>query len=179
MSENRLQLVRPSAMFCRQIMEYKAGFEARGEFIHGGAGLNSVNSCGEWLDFEGRGRRAYGKEYVPSSTFLAVRTHDSRLVGMIDVRHSLNAFLLSFGGHIGYSVRHTDRGRGYAGEMMRLILPFCRDELKLERVLLTCDRENAASRAVIEKSGGVLENEIAGRDPAGGKHVMRRYWITL
>jgi predicted acetyltransferase len=44
----------------------------------------------------------------------------------------------------------------------------------VEDVLVTCDDDNAASAAIIERAGGVLEDVRARPDGIG----MRRYWIA-
>jgi predicted acetyltransferase len=119
---------------------------------------------------EQRRGRALPAGWVPS-TFLAA-VLDGRLVGRISVRHELNAFLASYGGHIGYCVRPADRGRGLAGEILRQGLVVARAE-GVDRVLVTCDADNVASARVIEANGGVLED--VRDDPAGPP--KRRYWI--
>ncbi len=102
---------------------------------------------------------------VPSTSRWVVQ--DGRLVGFVALRHELNAFLFEEGGHIGYAVRPTARGRGIATAAAALALLEAR-HLAIERVLLTCDDANVASATVIERNGGVLE------DVRGGK---RRYWV--
>jgi predicted acetyltransferase len=96
-----------------------------------------------------------------------------RYLGAIALRHELNDFLLEAGGHIGYGVRPSARGRGLAGWALAAILPEARD-LGLARVLVTCNVDNAASARTIERNGGVLEDV---RDTEIG--MVRRYWITL
>lgn len=59
-----------------------------------------------------------------------------------------------------------------------MALEFCRNELKLSRVLITCDDENIASRTVIEKNGGQLENIVENIVDRGTVNT-RRYWIHL
>ena len=112
--------------------------------------------------------------FVPSSTFLAVHALTGKLVGMIDIRHRLNGHLLFTGGHIGYSVRKSERQKGYAKEMLRQALLLCREEYKLPRCLVTCDSDNIASSRTIEANGGVLENTVA-----DGARMVKRYWIDL
>mgnify|MGYP002236365423 FL=1 len=41
---------------------------------------------------------------------------------MTNLRHHLNDYLLAYGGHIGYSVRPSERKNGYASQMLRLTL---------------------------------------------------------
>ena len=41
---------------------------------------------------------------VPATEYLALDEHE-HLVGMTNLRHRLNDYLLTYGGHIGYSVR--------------------------------------------------------------------------
>lgn len=101
-----------------------------------------------------------------------------RFIAETSVRHELTPELLRYGGHIGYAVRWAERGKGYGTKMLALALDFCRSELGLERVLITCDDDNAASAGVIENNGGVLENKVINELPEGTV-LTRRYWIEL
>ncbi len=95
--------------------------------------------------------------------------HDP-VTGFIALRHSLDTeYLARLGGHIGYAVRPSRRRRGHAGRALGLVLAQARD-LGLDRVLITCTHDNAASARTITGQGGVLENELDG---------YLRYWITL
>ncbi|MEU6250801.1 GNAT family N-acetyltransferase [Glycomyces sp. NPDC047010] len=87
-------------------------------------------------------------------------------LGRLAIRHTLNADLLDVGGHIGYDVRPSARRQGHATAMLAAALPVAA-ALGIERALITCDADNTASRKVIEKNGGVLE------DRRGDK---LRYW---
>jgi predicted acetyltransferase len=83
-------------------------------------------------------------------------------LGRIAVRHRLTPGLLEVGGHIGYDVRPSARRRGHATEMLRQALAVAAG-LGIERALITCDVDNVGSRTVIERNGGVLEDERAGK----------------
>lgn len=94
------------------------------------------------------------------------------VVGRVSIRHELTRELLEIGGHVGYGVRPRYRGRGYATAMLRAAVDLLRQE-GLERVLVTCDDDNPASAAVIERCGGVLEDVR----PVADGPPKRRYWI--
>ncbi|MFF5703701.1 GNAT family N-acetyltransferase [Streptomyces sp. NPDC012794] len=100
-------------------------------------------------------------------------TEGDTYLGAIDLRHYLNGFLLDAGGHIGYGVRPSARGRGLATWALGEVLHEAR-LLGMDQVLLTCDPGNEASARTIERNGGVLEDV---RETLVGP--KRRYWITL
>ncbi|MHA6758360.1 GNAT family N-acetyltransferase [Streptacidiphilus sp. PAMC 29251] len=136
--------------------------------------LDSPEEFSAWVEQ----LRAQSDRSVPLGEGRVHATHwwivegDSYL-GAIDLRHCLNAFLLDVGGHIGYSVRPSARRRGLATWALGAVLPPARS-LGLDRVLVTCDDDNAASARTIERNGGVIE-DLRSTD-AG---LKRRYWIDL
>lgn len=96
--------------------------------------------------------------------------HDGEIVGVVRLRFALNATLAIKGGHIGYDVRPSARGRGFGTAALRLVLPEAQRR-GLDRVLLTCDADNVPSIRVIERCGGV-------RSESSDAEILR-YWIDL
>jgi predicted acetyltransferase len=98
---------------------------------------------------------------------------EQRYLGCITLRHALNDFLLRAGGHVGYGLRPSARGRGLARWALRMIFPRAQ-QLGIDRLLVTCDDSNTASARTIENAGGMLEDV---RQTELG--LTRRYWITV
>ena len=113
--------------------------------------------------------------YVPC-TFLVGVVGDE-IVGRLSLRHTLNAFLAEFGGHVGYGVAPAHRRRGYGSALLRAALPLAA-RLGIERLLLTCDEDNAGSIRIIEANGGLFER-LTAMDLQRVPVPMRRYWIDL
>ena len=171
-----LILRRPTIDDLDQIAAYRAAFLSRGDSLDGTSALGEYEDPAQWLariDALLRPETRPG-HLVPSTTLLCVREEDGRLVGMIDIRHRLNDYLVQFGGHIGYSVHPEERRKGYATQMLRLALreAAC---LGLERVLVTCDKDNEASRRTVLNNGGALESELL----EGETEIVQRYWIEV
>jgi len=91
----------------------------------------------------------------------------------LQIRHELNEYLLSYGGHISYGIRPSERRHGFASLMLSLSLPKAK-ELGINRALVTCDKENTASAKTIKSNGGVLGNEIKQQG-----EITQRYLIEI
>lgn len=114
------------------------------------------------------------EDLVPDSVFFLLDEDRDRLLGAVNIRHYLSDSLLKEGGHIGAGIRPSERRKGYATEMIRLALTECK-KLGIDRVLMTCDKDNIGSAKSIIKNGGVLENEFVNSDG----DVEQRYWISI
>ena len=156
----RITLVFPKKEYEKHVMAYKKEFEISGDSMDGTAGLRDVTSYEEWFSaiIDNSKEETVRTGLVPASTYLAVRCCDQRIVGMVDIRHRLNEYLSQFGGHIGYSVRKSERNKGYAKEILNLALEKCRDR-NMKQILITCDKENIASAKTTINNGGVLGKE--------------------
>ena len=110
--------------------------------------------------------------WVPGTTRFLV--HEGRIIGLFNLRHRLTEFLHRFGGHVGYSVRPSERRNGYGTILLEAAKDLARD-MKIERLLVTCDPQNVASVGVIKKCGGVFEDRFY-YEPL--EHDVCRYWIS-
>ena len=155
-----IRLVAPTASHEDEAKAYLRELRETATPINGAGGLDRYENYSEWL-----GKLAddpYGEadeDRVPTHTFFAVREADGYLVGMTNIRHCLNDFYFRKGGHIGYGVRPSEHRKGYATQILRQALSFCRG-FGLEKALVTCNKSNIASAKTILHCGGVLENEI-------------------
>ncbi len=112
--------------------------------------------------------------WVRCSTLYLIR-EDGTILGKSSLRHELNDFLRTIGGHIGYIIRPGQRQKGNGTAILKLTLQKAK-ELGLTRVLVTSDEDNIASTKIIEKNGGVFEDTYQENKMAVPK---RRYWIEL
>lgn len=128
----------------------------------------------EWI--ENLEKNKYEKNlpdsYSPYTLYLAI-DNNNEIVGAIVIRWKQVPTLMTFGGLIGYSVRPSQRGKGYASEMLKLALDKF-ENISIDNILITCKDFNLASKKVIEKNGGIFENTYINKDDG---YTYLRYWI--
>lgn len=171
-----IRIIKPTLEYADDIMAYRKEFIESGDSMDGCGKLRSCETAEEWLKEIERYSNASTcpTDKVPSYTYIALRLSDKRIVGICDLRHHINHPVLSlWGGHIGYSVRPNERRKGYAKEMLRLVLKEAR-AFGLERVMITCNSDNIASEKTIIANGGVFEKDVI-----VDNEVIKRYWIEL
>lgn len=111
--------------------------------------------------------------WVPSTEYWWVE--GDHFIGRIDIRHKLTSALKKFGGHIGYEVRASERGRGHGKAMLKAILPSV-STMGIKEALITCDSTNIASQKVILSVGGKFQDEILNE---GHDAPTQRYLIKI
>ncbi len=175
--ESRMKLVIPTEEYKQQVLECVEEFKNNGEErVHGSGSIEKMGSFEEWIqkvNDDLSKEKAEAKGRVQAVQYIAIRKEDNKLLGFIQIRYRLNDYLLKCGGHIGDSIRPSERNKGYSTEMIGLALKEAK-KLGIGNVLITCEKENKASARTIIKNGGILENEVED----DGK-IIQRYWITL
>jgi len=166
-----MQLIKPTIECRQKALEYRqAHFDYNEQVISGDNGLDEAETFEDWLAHLEKVEAGRHEYLLPSSTYFA--SVDGKIVGVVDIRHRLNDFLLESGGHIGYSVHPYERRKGYATEILRLALEKC-NHLGIEKALVTCDKKNIGSQKTILNNAGVFENEFV--DENG--NITLRYWV--
>lgn len=161
-------LVRPTLELKEKALEYRREHFKHGEkIIYGSELLDKTESYEEWLSSVtlNTNPKTVNENWVVADTFFAIRKNDEKMIGIIDLRHTLNEFLKDLG-NCGYSVRPSERKKGYATEMLDQLLQVAR-EAEMKELHISVEKGNTASIKVIQKNGGVyersfsFENEIA------------------
>lgn len=174
--KDELELVFPTKEYKKKVEEYLQEFFDNEEYeIAGDGGLDRIKNFDEWLRKIQNDLLEENIEdnRIPATLYLTIRKSDNKIVGNLQIRHKLNDKLLLYGGHIGDSVRPSERKKGYATEQIRLALQKCK-ELGIDNVLMDCNKSNIGSAKSIQNNGGILENEIY-----VDSELVQRYWISL
>ncbi len=173
-----MKLIKPEETYYESYQEAVMQFHERGitAFLFLPEGL-SFDEVAKYLEDHEKGI-GLPEGWVPETRLWMVDEETNAFLGEVDIRHSLTDALLKFGGSIGYGVRCDRWGQGIGTKMLEHALEYAREQLHLEKVLLTCSDTNYGSARVIEKNGGVLQDRIE-NVVDGEPRLTRRYWISL
>ena len=151
----KFKFVVPTIKWKQKAIDFINEFYQYNSDINGTGGLQRyLDNYEGWLEkLEEDYNRKPTEEKVPARTYFFVRESDNKIVGMINIRLTLNEKLKKFGGHIGYSIRPTERGKGYNKINLYLGLKICR-EYGIDEVFMDADKDNPASWKTMESLGG-------------------------
>ncbi len=155
-----IKLIRPTIEMKQAALEFKQEFFDNGEkVINGSEMLDNMDSYEEWLASitNNQSTDTVNPNWVVTDTFFAVAGNE-KIVGIIDLRHTLNDFLKDFG-NSGYSVRPSERKKGYATKMLAMIKDVAK-EAGMTKLQLSVERDNEPSLKTIIKNGGVYERSF-------------------
>ena len=165
-----MELRRPKLADKETVLEMMAEFE-KSQSAHDGGFWDTENFVyEEWLETNMQKEMGINlpENRVPSIQFVLF-DDVGRALGFLNLRLRLNEGLLNYAGHIGYSIRPSERGKGYGKETLRQGLQIAKEK-NIKKALVTCSVNNPASRAVILANGGILEDVRNG---------VERYWIEV
>lgn len=155
-----INLVRPTLKHKENALEFKKEFLEHGEnVINGSEMLDNMDSYDNWLNsvLNNANPDKVNPDWVLTDTFFAV-DDAGKIIGIVDFRHELKGFLVDFG-HTGYSVRPTERRKGYATEILSQIKQIAK-EAGLSALQLSVERKNEPSVKTILKNGGKLQRSF-------------------
>lgn len=170
-----LKIIEASLAYENQIADFRAMFLNSGEGMNGTNGLRNFASPAKWVEHTQALKEGKIAELAPSTTFLAVRRTDDKLIGIGDVRHFLTPYLAEFGGHIGYCIYPDEREKGYGKAFLGSLIAVGK-ERGLDKILLICEKSNLPSGKIIEDHGGVRLSEYIAPDD---KSINVRYQVTI
>lgn len=172
-----LLLVEVSKKYEKQAMAYRQDYISHGEkIINGSSGFIRYQDYDEWLrKIELKKRKKASQEDTPATTYFTIRKEDNKIVGSIQLRHHLTDELRKDGGNIGYGICPSERGKGYGTQQLALVL-LQAQALKIQKVMISCDKSNRASAKVAMNNGGILSGE--GFDEESNT-ITEIYWIDL
>lgn len=172
-----MKLIEPSVENEHEIAEMIEEFVLNGEEKAYGASKASKykDNYLEWIDYlrgiKSPSEAMINKGYTPTIQY--VLYDGDEVIGFFCARLSLTEVLMHAGGHVGYSIRPSKRGRGYATNGLKLLLEKFRS-YGLDAVMLCCYEENVKSAAVIEKCGGVFDSTVIYE----GRRI-KKFWIKI
>lgn len=165
----------------KEALEYLKEFSKTSSIPYGSSGLQRCEndmSYEEWLDDVINNmdeEYAKSKKRVPATTYFMVREEDNKVVGTVNIRHYLDNILKNVGGHIGGSIRPTERGKGYSKIQLYLCLLECK-KLGLDKIMIDCTKSNIVSDKAIKSIGGILDREFYYQPK---KQVIRNYTVNV
>ncbi|MFT3951573.1 MAG: GNAT family N-acetyltransferase [Oscillospiraceae bacterium] len=170
-----IELAEPSKELEIPAMKYRQEHIDSGEsWINGSCSFMKYSSYDEWLTRVAQTKNAGTSHFgVSATTYFSIRKSDNRIIGSIQLRHDLTPELKTSGGHIGYNIRPSERKNGYGKQQLMLVLDVAR-QIKISKVMISCDKDNIASSATALICGGVLacENLHEGK-------LQQIFWIDL
>lgn len=173
-----MKLIQPTIEHETILKSYVDEMLKNNDSCHGCGSIEKYERYEDWLKhIESYAVKALipkDSKYVEGSQYFLYDETNQNVVGMVNIRHELNAYLMKFGGHIGYSIRPSYRQKGYAKLQLNLALDILRKK-GVDKALITCNSDNIASMKTILACGGVEDTPSIEDDGT----IIKRFWIPL
>ena len=154
--DDDLIFVEPTMVYADEIAAYKQEMIVAGSSFDGCFSLKRmqgieefVDSCIEWANPS----REPDEHGAWGNVLLCIRGSDNKMVGCMQVHNVLTDRMKNYTGHVGYSVRPSERRKGYAKKMLTKALDFLKS-FGFEEINVSCLPDNEASKKTILANGG-------------------------
>ncbi len=114
-----------------------------------------VESCIHWSN----PAREPDKHEAWGNVIMCFRKSDRKMIGCMQMHNILTERMQKYTGHVGYSVRPSERRKGYATKMLAKAKDFFKT-FGFNEILVTCLTDNEGSRKTILKNGGVYQGNV-------------------
>lgn len=172
MGEN-VRLVKPSPEYKEEYLDFHKEWKSSGEDMIPWVIKKDPSDFNEMIQslLDAEKGKNLPQGWVPDTTFWLVE-ENNRVLGVVNIRHSLTENLMNSGGHVGYGIRPSERKKGYATKLLSLSLEKTK-ELGIDATLVVCDKWNEASKRTILNNGGISDKDFIEEDG----NVILRFWI--
>lgn len=176
--DEELLFVEPSMNFEKEIAAYRQEMLDADSSFDGCFSMKRmpnikeyVDHCIEWAN----PRREADERGAWGNVLLAIRKSDMKMVGCMQVHNVLTKRMKNYTGHVGYSVRPSERRKGYAKKMLAKAVDFL-SSFGFEEIVVSCLPENEASKKTILSNGGeYIETVFLDED----KVYLEKYKIKI
>ncbi|MDF1617979.1 GNAT family N-acetyltransferase [Petrocella sp. FN5] len=165
-----IKLTKPSLLYQSTFLDFvkdvkESGYESYTHYVK--AEKNFSEFMNELIDMsEGVNIK---KGWAPCSSYWLIDNNEE-VIGVIRIRHRVDNDSLEMAGHIGYEIKSSKRKKGYGQRLLELGLMEAR-KIGLQKVLITCDEDNVASKRMIEKCKSKYKKSIF--DEESGKNILQ------
>ncbi len=174
---SEMYLLKPDVSYKDDIISFRDEFIKNNDVMAGCSSLEKFISPVDWIEHLNKlsnNDKVY-KGSMASEQYIYVRKSDNTIVGMVQLRRNLNKYYQTYYGNIGYSIRPSERRKGYAKRLLKEALTVCKKQ-GFKKLLLVCNVDNKGSEKVIIANGGVFESEVFFPDE---QDYLKRFWIDL
>ncbi len=154
--EDELLFIEPTMNFADEVTAYRQEMIDAHSSFDGCFSMKRMPDPQEYIDYcigWANPSRVADEHGAWGNVLLVVRKSDMKMVGCMQVHNVLTQRMKDFTGHVGYSVRPSERGKGYAKKMLTKALDFL-TSFGFKEINVSCLPENAASKKTIISNGG-------------------------